>query len=76
LKKIILKEMWDNEAHDFTTGLAEEKRLGLLSKRLRTPIELEAKEQDIGPFRADILCKNMEGDSWVPIENQITKANW
>lgn len=49
--------MWDNEAHDFTTGLAEEKKLGLLSKRLGTPIELEAKEQDIGPFRADILCK-------------------
>ncbi len=68
--------MRDNEAHDFTTWLAEEKNLGLFSKRLRTFIELEAKEKDIGPFRADILCKNTEGDSWVLIENQISKPNW
>ena len=34
-------------------------------------LELEAQEVNIGDFRADILCKNTEDDSWVIIENQL-----
>jgi hypothetical protein len=75
LKKISLKEIWDNEAQDFTPWLAEENNLELLSKTIRTPLELEAQEKDVGPFRADILCKNTEDDSWVLIENQIDKTD-
>ena len=75
LKKISLKEIWDNEAQDFTPWLAEEKNLELLSETIRTPLELEAQEKDVGPFRADILCKNTEDDSWVLIENQIDKTD-
>jgi hypothetical protein len=37
---------------------------------------LEAQEKDVGPFRADLLCKNTaEEDSWVVIENQIEKTD-
>ena len=75
LKKISLKEIWDNEAQDFTPWLAEEKNLELLSETIRTPLELEAQEKNVGPFRADILCKNTEDDSWVLIENQIDKTD-
>ena len=75
LKKINLKEVWDNEAQDFTPWLAEEKNLELLSETIRTPLELEAQEKDVGPFRADILCKNTEDESWVLIENQIDKTD-
>ena len=75
LKEIDLKEIWDNEAQDFTPWLAEEKNLELLSETIRTPLELEAQEKDVGPFRADILCKNTEDDSWVLIENQIDKTD-
>ena len=75
LKKISLKEIWDNEAQDFTPWLAEERNLELLSETIRTPIELEAQEKNVGPFRADILCKNTEDDSWVLIENQIDKTD-
>jgi|TARA_Y100000389_G_C17465272_1_gene524913 hypothetical protein len=75
LKKISLKEIWDNEAQDFTPWLAEERNLELLSETIRTPLELEAQEKDVGPFRADILCKNTEDDSWVLIENQIDKTD-
>ena len=75
LKKISLKEIWDNEAQDFTPWLAEEKNLELLSETIRTPLELEAQEKDVGPFRADILCKNTEDGSWVLIENQIDKTD-
>ena len=75
LKKISLKEIWDNEAQDFTPWLAEERNLELLSETIRTPLELEAQEKNVGPFRADILCKNTEDDSWVLIENQIDKTD-
>jgi hypothetical protein len=75
LKKISLKEIWYNEAQDFAPWLAEEKNLELLSETIRTPLELEAQEKDVGPFRADILCKNTEDDSWVLIENQIDKTD-
>jgi len=47
LKKISLKEIWDNEAQDFTPWLAEEKNLELLSETIRTPLELEAQERVI-----------------------------
>ena len=75
LKKISLKEIWDNEAQDFTPWLAEERNLELLSETIRNPLELEAQEKNVGPFRADILCKNTEDDSWVLIENQIDKTD-
>lgn len=75
LKKISLKDIWDNEAQDFTPWLAEEKNLELLSETIKIPLELEAQEKDVGPFRADILCKNTEDDSWVLIENQTDKTD-
>ena len=75
LKKVNLKEIWDNEAQDFTPWLAEEENLELLSDTIRIPLELEAQEKDVGPFRADILCKNTEDDSWVLIENQTDKTD-
>jgi hypothetical protein len=34
-------------------------------------LELESQEQEIGPFRADIVCKETERDQRVVIENQI-----
>jgi len=48
LKKISLKEIWDNEAQDFTPWLAEERNLELLSETIRTPLELEAQEKNVG----------------------------
>ncbi len=47
------------------------KNLELLGETIGIELELEAQEKDVGPFRADILCKNTEDDSWVLIENQI-----
>ena len=34
-------------------------------------LELEAQEINVGDFRADILCKNLEDDTRVLIENQL-----
>ena len=42
----------------FTPWLAEPENLEVLSETLGIDLELEAQEKDVGPFRADILCKN------------------
>lgn len=40
-------------------------------------LELEAQEKNVGPFRADILCKerDSETESWILIENQLGKTD-
>lgn len=46
----------------------------MLGDAILIELELEAQEKKIGPFRADILCKNTEDDSLVLIENQIERT--
>ena len=38
-------------------------------------LELEAQERSVGPFRADLLCKDTDGGSWVLIENQLERTD-
>ena len=75
LEKVELRKIWKTEDQGFTPWLAEEKNLELLGETIGIELELEAQEKDVGPFRADILCKNTEDDSWVLIENQIEKKD-
>lgn len=75
LKKVELRDVWENEAGDFTPWLAEKENLKLLSESIGIVLELEAQEKDVGPFRADILCKDADNDSWVLIENQLEKTD-
>jgi len=57
-------------------GWHRRKNLDILGESLGIELELEAQEKDVGPFRADILCKNTaEKDSWVVIENQIERTD-
>ncbi len=75
LKKVELRNIWASEAQDFTPWLAQENNLGQLSKVLSMELELEAQEQNVGPFRADILCRNADDGSWVLIENQLERTD-
>ena len=70
LEAVDIRDVWSDEAQNFTPWLAEEDNLALLSETLDMKLELEAKEKPVGPFRADILCKT-DNDSWVLIENQL-----
>ena len=36
---------------------------------------VEAEEKDVGPFRADILCKDEGTGNWVLIENQLDRTD-
>lgn len=75
LEKVPLREAWASEAADFTPWLAEEGNLKLLGEAIGLELELEAQEKQVGPFRADILCKDPATDSWVVIENQLERTN-
>ena len=77
LEKVELRDVWETEDRDFTPWLAKEEHLELLGEVIGIELELEAQEKDVGPFRADILCKNTadESESWVLIENQIEKTD-
>ncbi|MCU0858458.1 MAG: hypothetical protein MUC65_08670 [Pontiellaceae bacterium] len=75
LKKVELRDVWKSEAQDFTPWLAREENLELLGDAIGLELELEAVEKDVGPFRADILCKETASDSWVLVENQVERTD-
>ena len=75
LTRIELRSIWAQEAKDFTPWLAQEDNLNVLAETLGLELELQAQETQVGPFRADILCKNPDGGSWVLIENQLTRTD-
>ncbi|NYT08920.1 MAG: DUF4268 domain-containing protein [Methanosarcinales archaeon] len=70
-----LRDVWKSEDGDFTPWLARDDNLALLADAIGINLELEAQEQSVGPFRADILCKDTETNNWVLIENQIEKTD-
>ncbi|MCS3662012.1 DUF4268 domain-containing protein [Salinibacter ruber] len=74
LEKIDVRSEWADEARDFTPWLAEE-NLDLLEDTIGIDLELEATEKPVGPFNADILCKDTVEDQWVLIENQLKRTD-
>jgi hypothetical protein len=75
LERVKLREVWKNEAEHFTPWLAQEDNLKLLGETLGLQLELESQEKEVGPFRADILCKDAYEGSWVLIENQLERTD-
>jgi hypothetical protein len=75
LVRVDLREEWENEATKFTPWLALEENIQLLGDTIGIDLEVEAQEQHVGPFRADILCKDTATGSWVLIENQLEQTD-
>ncbi|MFV2044610.1 MAG: DUF4268 domain-containing protein [Anaerolineales bacterium] len=75
LKKVDLRSIWASESDHFTPWLAAEDNLRNLGDVIGIELELEATEKDVGPFRADILCKDTASDRWVLVENQLEQTN-
>lgn len=71
LEPVDLREIWVSESGDFTPWLVKEDNLTLLGDTIGIELELEAQEKNVGPFRADILCKDTATNGWVIIENQL-----
>lgn len=75
LEPVQLREIWTSESNDFTPWLAREGNLSVLGEALDIELELEAQETSVGPFRADILCRDTVTSEWVLIENQLERTN-
>ncbi len=75
LKRVDPRTVWSTEDRDFTPWLARPENLKVLADTLDLELEPEARERPVGPFRADILCKEVGSDSWVLIENQLDRTD-
>ena len=75
LEKMDLRNVWLSESSHFTPWLAKLENLSILSDAIGLDLELEAQERNVGPFRADILCKDVESEQWVLIENQLERTD-
>lgn len=69
IQNVDLREVWPNEAADFTPWLAE--NISNLGEVLRLKLELRATEVPVGPYWLDILAHDLESDRPVVIENQL-----
>lgn len=75
MEPVDLREVWDSESGSFTPWLAEEQNLALLGEVIGLELELEQQEKGVGPFRADVLCKDTTTGEWVLIENQLERTD-
>ena len=75
LTPVLLRDVWPGESASFTPWLARPENLQQLGDTLGIELEPEDEEVAVGPFSADILCKDTKDGSWVVIENQIEKTD-
>lgn len=75
LQRVDLRECWQDEARDFTPWLAQQENITLLGEALGMELEVQSTEQNVGPFSADILCKELDTGHTVLVENQLEKTD-
>jgi len=75
LERVDIGELFKDEAKEFTPWLAQEENLVLLGEAIGLDLELVGKEQNVGPFRADILCKDVASGANVLVENQLGRTD-
>lgn len=64
-----LREVWPNEAKDFTPWLAKEENLNMLGETIGIEMELTEKESAVGDFNVDILATEQDTGRRIIIEN-------
>ena len=75
LQRVDLRSAWKNESSHFTPWLAQAENIALLGETIGTELEVQGQEQAVGPFRADILCRDTSDNSLVLIENQLERTD-
>ena len=72
IEKVQLREIWKNEAQDFTTWL--ESNIDVLNSVLDFQLNNPEREKSTGNFSVDIVAEDESGNI-VVIENQLEKSN-
>lgn len=75
LKKVDLREVFRQEATDFTKWLAQQENLDLLGKEIGIDIKLIQIEANVGKFSVDILAEEESSGRKIIIENQLEDTN-
>ncbi len=75
LERVGLRDYWSDEARDFTPWLAQPENVALLAEAVGLDLEVDSQEKSVGPFRADILCKDTTSGHLILIENQIERTD-
>ena len=75
LESVDLRSCWDREDSDFTPWLAAEENIALLGQVIGMELEVQQEEASVGPFRADILCRDTATDELVIVENQLERTD-
>ena len=73
LEPVFLREYWQKEDTEFTPWLSE--NLHFLSDAVEMSLELIETESRVGPFRADLLCRDNNTETYVLIENQLEQTD-
>ena len=73
IKRRPLREVWPNEASDFTPWLAA--NLRALGNELGMDLELQTQEASVGEFSLDLLAKELGSNRQVVLENQLTPTD-
>ena len=73
IEKLDIREVWPNEADDFTPWLAE--NLDQLGDELDMELDLVDREATVGSFKLDILAQEVRRNVVVAIENQIESTD-
>src|SRR5713101_2198640 len=76
VEEVELRDIWQDEARDFTPWLSTDPGLELLGDAINAELELVEREAHVGPFNADLLVKVVGAeDSLVVVENQFGRTN-
>jgi ribosomal protein L13 len=76
VENVELREIWPDEARDFTPWLSTQDGLELLGTTIGDELELVEREANVGPFSADLLLRIPgEEEHLVVVENQFGKTN-
>ncbi len=73
LERVRLQKVWPNEERDFTPWLA--KNLGILGDELGMSLELVECEARVGPYEADLVCRDTNDGAMVVVENQLGQTD-
>lgn len=75
LVKVEARNVWPNEATNFTPWLASSENINRLGVAIGLELEVEHTEVAVGPFSADIVAFESVTGNYVVIENQLTKTD-
>jgi len=75
LERVDVRDAWPGEASHFTPWLAQPENVTLLGEAIGIELEVESQETNVGPYRADILCRDTVNGHYVLVENQLERTD-